>query len=314
MKSIFKSLVPLFIKNSLFKIYLISIKFFFKYTSSQKFWSKNIVDCPKNGFENIENSLNHLAWRNNQYIDSINHFKMNQLNNKIVLDYGCGPGNDIINIYQSSKPKKLIGVDVSDQALILAKKRVDLHKIKVDLIKINEEEKIVAIDNDSIDIIQSNGVLHHIANLKFVFSEFSRILKENGTVRVMIYNKNSIWYHLHVAFEMKIKKKVFTDLTLDELFSKTTDGFDCPISKCYQPEEFINICKKNRFKGKLIGVSISLFEMSKIPLMWEAQKSKFLESNSIEFLKNIEFDKRGIPYYKKVVAGVNSYFELTKLR
>ena len=61
-------------------------------------------------------------------------------------------------------------------------------------------------------------------------------------------------------------------------------------------------------------MSISLFEMSKISLMWEAQKSKLLENNSIRFLKKIEFDKRGIPYFKKNVAGINSYFELTKLR
>ena len=314
MKSIFKSLIPLFIKNPLFKIYLFAIGCFSKYTSSQKFWNKNIVDCPKNGFENVESSLNHLEWRNNQYIDSIHHLKMNQLNNKIVLDYGCGPGNDIININQLSKPKKVIAVDVSDRALIQAKKRVDLHKIQVDLIKINEKEKIIDIDNESIDVIQSNGVLHHIDDLQFVFSEFSRILKKNGIVRVMIYNKNSIWYHLHVAFEMKIKKRLFTGLTLDELFSKTTDGFDCPISKCYKPQDFIDVCNKNRFKGKLVGVSISLFEMSKIALMWEAQKSKLLNSESVNFLKKIEFNNKGIPYYNNNVAGINSYFELTKKR
>tara|TARA_B100000989_G_scaffold264098_1_gene216342 strand:- start:1116 stop:2060 length:945 start_codon:yes stop_codon:yes gene_type:complete len=314
MKSIIKSWVPFFVKNILLKVYLFFLKYSTKYISSQDFWNKNIVDSPKNGFRDIKSSLNHLEWRNNQYIDSIGHMKMKQLTNKVVLDYGCGPGNDIVNINQLSKPKKLIAIDVSEYAINLAKKRVKLHKLKVDFIKINEKEKIKDISHKSIDIIQCNGVLHHIDDLAFVFQEFSRILKDNGKIRIMVYNKNSIWFHLHVAYEMKVKKKIWTDLSLDELFSKTTDGFNCPISKCYEPENFINICNKYKFKANLVGISISLFEMSKLSLMWEAQKSKFLDIKSINFLKQIEFNKRGIPYYKKNVAGINSYFELTKLR
>ena len=54
--------------------------------------------------------------------------------------------------------------------------------------------------------------------------------------------------------------------------------------------------------------------MSKIALMWEAQKSKLLNSESVNFLKKIEFDNKGIPYYNKNVAGINSYFELTRVR
>tara|TARA_B100000989_G_C19511458_1_gene459285 strand:- start:344 stop:1258 length:915 start_codon:yes stop_codon:yes gene_type:complete len=304
----------MFIKNILLKIYLFFLKYSTKYNTSQSFWKKNIVDSPKDGFKDIASSLNHLEWRNNQYIDSIHHMKMNQLTNKIVLDYGCGPGNDIVNISQLSKPKKLIAVDVSEYAINLAKKRVNLHKLKVKFIKINEREKIKEIKHNSIDIIQSNGVLHHIDDLEFVFQEFDRILKDDGKIRVMVYNKNSIWFHLHVAFEMKIKKEIWVDLSLEDLFAKTTDGFDCPISHCYEPKSFINICKKNNFKACLTGISISLFEMSKINLMWEAQKSKLLNVESTDFLKKIEFNKRGIPYYEKNVAGINSYFELTKLR
>ncbi len=314
MKNILKSFIPPFLQNILFRILLIFVKLFSKYTSSQKFWNKNIVDSPSNGFKNIESSLSHLEWRNNQYIDSIHQMKMNQLNNKIVLDYGCGPGNDIININQLSKPKQLIAVDVSENAIRLAKKRVELHQLKVTFLKINEKERINDIEEESIDIIQSNGVLHHIEDIEFIFTEFSRILKNSGKIRVMVYNRDSIWFHLHVAFEMKIKKNIWPNSSLEDLFSKTTDGFDCPISKCYKPKNFIKICKQNKFNANLVGVSISLFEMSKIALMWEAQKSKLLNSESVNFLKKIEFDNRGIPYYNKNVAGINSYFELTKER
>ena len=314
MKNILKSFIPSFLKNILFRIFLIFVKLFSKYTSSQKFWNKNIVDSPSDGFKNIESSLSHLEWRNNQYINSINQMKMNQLNNKIVLDYGCGPGNDIININQLSKPKKLIAVDVSERAIKLARKRVELHQLKVNFLKINERERINEIQDKSIDIIQSNGVLHHIEDIEFVFTEFSRILKDNGKIRVMVYNRDSIWFHLHVAFEMKIKKKIWPDFSLDHLFSKTTDGFDCPVSRCFQPKNFIEICKKNKLNAYFIGASISLFEMSKIPLMWEAQKSKLLNPESVNFLKKIEFNNKGIPYYNNNVAGINSYFELTKKR
>ena len=64
------------------------------------------------------------------------------------------------------------------------------------------------------------GVLHHIENLSGVFKEFKRILKKNGFIQVMVYNRNSIWYHLHVAYEVKIKMGLWPKKSLITFFQK----------------------------------------------------------------------------------------------
>ena len=75
------------------------------------------------------------------------------------------------------------------------------------------------------------------------------------------------------------------------MFKISTDGFQCPISKCFSPSEFIEICKKNKFRSKLKNVSISLFELSKVNLINEAINSEKIKQSSKDFLKQIYIKK-----------------------
>ena len=279
------------------------------FKTSQSFWNNKTVSSPQNGFKSIKDSLKHLHWRNNQYINCDKNMYFKNSQEKIVLDYGCGPGNGLINIINYSNPKKIYAVDVSEKAISLAKKRAELHKINVSFIKINENQKINGIDDNSIDVIKSDGVLHHIENIDFVLKEFKRILKKNGVINLMIYNRDSLWFHLHVNYELMIKKKILSNSSEDEVFRISTDGFQCPVSKCFSPYEFIEICKKNKFRSRLKNVSVSLFELSKLKLLNEAKYSERIKENSKRFLRQVYLNKN-IPYFKKNIAGINAYYEL----
>ncbi len=307
-KSFLKYILPNFIINLILKFYikLIRIKSF---ETSQSFWNENTVSSPKNGFTSISESLNHLNWRNNQYIDSYKNMDFHNAHRKIVLDYGCGPGNGIINIINSAKPKEIHAVDVSKRSIFLAKKRADLHKLKVYFHQINENDKIYGIESNSVDVIKCDGVLHHIEDMGFVLKEFKRILKKKGVINLMVYNRDSLWFHLHVNYELMIKRNIFHNLSADEIFRISTDGFQCPVSKCFSPSDFIDICNKNKFKSKLKNISISLFELKKVKILNEAINSHKIEKNSRDFLKQVYF-KKNIPYFKKNIAGINSYYEL----
>jgi len=312
-KSFLKYILPKKIVNLILKIYIKASLFFSPFKTSQSFWSSNTVDSPKGGFNNVDDSQNHLKWRNSQYIGSEDNMKFSNSNNKIVLDYGCGPGNGIINIMNNAVPKKIFAVDVSQKAINLAEQRAKLHNLNVSFVKIKENQPINIIRKNSIDIIKCDGVLHHIKNLDFVFKEFNRILKEDGIINIMVYNKNSIWFYLHVGYELMIKRNIFPNKSDLEVFKLSTDGFQCPISKCFTPSEFIELCKKNNFNAKLVNVSISLFELKKTKLLEEALNSGNLKSSNKDFLKQIYFDKKKIPYFKKNIAGINAYYELRKL-
>ena len=307
-KSFLKNILPDFILNLILKLYISFVRLR-TYKTSQSFWNENTVSSPKNGFKSIEESMEHLKWRNNQYINSKKNMYFKNTQKKIVLDYGCGPGNGLINIINTSNPKKIYAVDVSEKSIYLAKKRAKLHNLNVSFIKINENEKINSIDDNSIDVIKSDGVLHHIENIDFVLREFKRILKKNGVINLMIYNRDSLWFHLHVNYELMIKKKIFSNSSDEEVFKISTDGFQCPVSYCFSPSKFIEICKKNKFRTKLKNVSISLFELSKVNLINEAINSENIKLSSKDFLKQIYF-KRRIPYFRKNIAGINAYYEL----
>ena len=207
-KSFLKNVLPDFILNLILKLYISFVRLR-TFKTSQSFWNENTVSSPKNGFKSIKESMDHLKWRNNQYINSEKNMYFKNTQKKIVLDYGCGPGNGLINIINTSNPKKIYAVDVSEKSIYLAKKRAKLHNLNVSFIKINENEKISSIDDNSIDVIKSDGVLHHIENIDFVLREFKRILKKNGVINLMIYNRDSLWFHLHVNYELMIKKKFF---------------------------------------------------------------------------------------------------------
>ena len=307
-KSFLKNILPDFILNLILKLYISFVRLR-TFKTSQSFWNENTVSSPKNGFKSIEESMEHLKWRNNQYINSEKNMYFKNTQKKIVLDYGCGPGNGLINIINTSNPKKIYAVDVSEKSIYLAKKRAKLHNLNVSFIKINENEKINSIDDNSIDVIKSDGVLHHIKNIDFVLREFKRILKKNGVINLMIYNRDSLWFHLHVNYELMIKKKIFSNSSDEEVFKISTDGFQCPVSYCFSPSKFIEICKKNKFRTKLKNVSISLFELSKVNLINEAINSENIKLSSKDFLKQIYF-KRRIPYFRKNIAGINAYYEL----
>ena len=298
------------IKNIILKFYTSIIDLLPKYSTSENYWNHNIVDTPINGFKNINDSIQHLKWRNIQYLNSTKIVNLNKYNNKVVLDFGCGPGNDLVNVCLNSKPKKLLAFDVSKKAISLARKRVKLHNFKIDFLEGPEKKLKIPISDKSIDVIHTMGVLHHIEDLSSVFKEFKRILKKNGFIQVMVYNKNSIWYHLHVAYEVKIKMGLWPKKSLNYIFSKTVDGFKCPIAYCFTQDEFKALCKKNGFSCELLGISTSLFEMEKLKLKWEALRHKNLDQKSRNFLEHIIFSMNGEPIYKKKKAGINSYYKL----
>ena len=47
-------------------------------------------------------------------------------------------------------------------------------------------------------------------------------------------------------------------------------------------------------------------------LLDEALNSECLKRSNKDFLRQINFDKRKIPYFKENVAGINAYYELKK--
>ncbi|MEN8237420.1 MAG: methyltransferase domain-containing protein, partial [Pseudomonadota bacterium] len=171
-------------------------------------------------------------------------------------------------------------------------------------------------------LIHSSGVLHHTENPMKILKEFRRIIKPDGTIQIMVYNYESIWVHLYVAYELmlndgSLKNRALRRLgikkypkNLADAFRSSTDGTHCPISRFYKPSEFLLLLKQTQFSGQYKGASVSLWmEMNRLSKRFAAIADRRLPKESREFLYRLNFDKRGVPLYDGFSAGIGGCYE-----
>ena len=128
---------------------------------SAAYWTVHMVS--HDAFQTAAESLSHFHWRNAQYPGYIELMPVSGQDDKVVLDYGCGPGNDLVGFTEFSNPSKLYAVDVSKTALEAAKQRLALHEKNAEFIQIDESVNEIPVPSESIDYIHTSGVLHHCA-------------------------------------------------------------------------------------------------------------------------------------------------------
>jgi len=285
-----------------------------------KYWTHyNVTD--HHTFLSAEESLNFLDWRNKCYLYYEELMPTNNATDKVVLDYGCGPGHDLVGFSINSNPKKLIAADVSPRSLNQAGKRLKLHEKNVDFIELKTDTSEISLADQSVDIIHSSGVLHHTEKPLEILKEFRRVIKPDGCIQIMVYNYESIWVHLYVAYELMLNDGSFKNdilrklglktypQNLEETFRVTTDGAHCPISRFYKSADFISLLNQEGFKGVYKGASISLWmEMSRLSKRFAAIADRRLPKESRDFLYSISFDNNGAPLYKGLSAGIGGCY------
>jgi len=111
------------------------------------------------------------------------------LRDRTVLDLGCGAGRDTYLVSQLVGPKGLvIGVDMTDGQLDVARKHIDFQMETFGFLKSNvefkkgyiEDLKSIDIEDNSVDVVISNCVINLSPEKEKVFSEIFRILKLGG--------------------------------------------------------------------------------------------------------------------------------------
>jgi SAM-dependent methyltransferase len=234
---------------------------------------------------------------------------------KVILDYGCGPGNDLVNLVEFSKPKRLVGVDISPTALELSRIRLPLHDKEsvVELVQIQNGAKRLPFDDATFDYVHCDGVIHHTPNPEEVLAEFKRVLRPGGEARIYAYHYDSIWLHYYVAFLTRVKQGRYRDVGIREAFRHCTDGPECPISNCYTADEFVDLCRSSGLQEAVfLGSGIVVDEMAWVQNRFEAIADERLEREHRTFLRGLTFDEHQIPHSKDVVAGSSAFYSYVK--
>jgi len=281
-----------------------------------EYWSEHTVSMGE--FRSAFMSRINLIWRFRWYP------KFRELmglygdhNDEVILDYGCGPGNDLVGFGLYSKAKKIIGVDVSYKALKLAQQRLNLHPSikpeRIELVQISDRKAEIPVKKNSVDHIYSEGVLHHTTQPLAILREFFRILKPGSEARIMVYNYYSVFVHLWLAYERMIVKKDYPGLDIVKAFNKSTDGENCPISKYYKPQEFIALGEKAGFSCEYLGGYLSKTELDCLKKYFhEAIRDKRLSKEHKNFLKKLVFEKDGLIKYEGKYAGIGGVYRFLK--
>ncbi|MCL2122623.1 MAG: class I SAM-dependent methyltransferase [Desulfovibrionaceae bacterium] len=276
---------------------------------AKDYWTQHNITL-HHQFASQEESLEYFHWRNDQYYKYIQLMPVAGYDGKAILDYGCGPGHDLVGFGAFSSPSRLVGADLSASSLGEAKDRLALHGIAAELAPISPDKHTLPFDDASIDHIHCSGVLHHTPDPLRILREFKRILRPRGTANIMVYHYHSLWVHLYVAYVRSIEQGLFPELPLLEQFARSTDGEDCPISTCYTVDQWIAICSQAGLEATFTGAAVSVHEASLLQKRFSAIQDRRMPPESRRFLAELEFDAGGLPLYKGIHAGIDACFAI----
>ena len=277
--------------------------------SSQAYWSGYNVTQHRQ-FSTAKDSLNYFNWRSQQYYDYMRLMPVAGFDDRTVLDYGCGPGHDLVGFAVHSPAARLIAMDVSAPSLDQARQRLALHNGRADYFKIEEDDTRLPLAEASVDYVHCSGVLHHVPDPVRVLREFRRVLRPNGQVRLMIYNYDSVWLHLYAAYLYRKIEPSVAALSLSDLFKRVTDSPDCPISHAWTPDCVSAMTHEAGFVSAHLGNAVSVREVAILPQRFEAILDPALDQTHREFLLGLTFDSRGVPYHGKNAAGLDGCYQL----
>lgn len=96
---------------------------------------------------------------------------------KTVLDLGCGFGADC-NYFAENGAEKVIGVDISENMINLAKEINSDEKIEY----INMSMSEISSLKDTFDLVYSSLAFHYVENIEGLMNDIFHLLNHNGTL------------------------------------------------------------------------------------------------------------------------------------
>lgn len=110
-------------------------------------------------------------------------------NDKIIVDAGCGGGYSALALFGEKLNKhNYLGVDISD-AVYTAQARFKEHGVKGDFLKSSVVD--LPVGDETVDIIFSEGVLHHTDSTERSLLYLSKKLKKGGRFMFYVYAKKA---------------------------------------------------------------------------------------------------------------------------
>ena len=164
-----------------------------------------------------------------------------------VLDVGCGTGNFSIKLAQQGC--KVIGIDISDEMLDIA--RLKAKELKLDIEFYNMDVYNLQIEAGSFDGAFSMAAFEFIERPQAALDEMMRVIKDGGQVFIGTISGDSKWGELYLSEPLKSNSvfKYACFKTLDDLKrlspEKLINSGQCLFIPPYTEDDNISIETEN---------------------------------------------------------------------
>lgn len=184
---------------------------------------------------------------------------------KKVLEVGVGAGTDFLQWARAGA--HAYGIDLTHEAIFNIKQRLELYDLKAHDLQVADAENLPYQDN-SFDLVYSWGVIHHSPNTIKCLEEIVRVTKPGGAIKIMIYNRHSLFAFYRYILCALLKGKPWRSIGHVLFYDQESLG-----TKAYTRKEMKTILKKYPVRAISIQAVVThhdlLYYKSK-PFQWLA--------------------------------------------
>lgn len=132
----------------------------------------------------------------------------------IVADFGCGSGGFTFPIAKKLKNGFVYALDIQESPLSAMKGRAEINNItNIDFINTDIEKK-TNIAESSLDLVIIVNVLFQIEDKKAVISEAKRLLKKEGKIVIIDWEKEAKYNYSGQSVDIKEIKKIAEEINI----------------------------------------------------------------------------------------------------
>jgi ubiquinone/menaquinone biosynthesis C-methylase UbiE len=196
---------------------------------------------------------------------AVTEMELKTLQGLNVLEIGSGGGahSALFQKYGAN----VISIDITLERVLSTSKKLSLLSGSKGVAFLSDAENL-PFNDESFDIVYSNGVLHHSENTEKCVEEVYRVLKPNAKAILMLYSRHSAHYWLNLFVKGVITRVIFQYPEYKWL-GRITEGKPVygetrnPVTRVYSRRQLVNLFKKY----KIISLRKYNFDFSQLPII-----------------------------------------------
>lgn len=178
----------------------------------QKFWG----DIYGQWYSEFDRELNsgslkkHLNYLEEMFLQkkhlAVTEMELDKISGLDVLEIGSGSGAHSALFHKNGAD--VVSVDITPERVLSTGKKLSLLNSNSGVAFVADAENL-PFNNESFDIVYSNGVLHHAENTEKCIEEVCRVLKPTGKAVIMLYSRHSALYWLNLVIKGIVTGDIF---------------------------------------------------------------------------------------------------------